>query len=309
MSFFAEHLPHTKPQSATAVTETQPQPSPRAARVAAALLLSVLTATAANAQGLAHRVLHEVESAPAQAKAVQPDMACPFLVFCPFLSHGNKEQFTRQKLATGAQPWNLGGGFGPLFILTPRMLIAPTIPKYMINDNGKIRDGFGDAAVMTQFRLFSGNKDHGNYTVNFAMQHTWPTGSGRNGNPSATSTYWVLGGKAVGRFDVQSSAGRTSPAAAGLATIGHPVSWNTAVQYHATKLLWLDFESNTTFYHGGPHDGLTQSYVTPGIIARGVHPRFLPARNRQVFGVAMEVATTHFHTSDHNLILDWKFAF
>jgi hypothetical protein len=314
MSFFAIHLPHnqaqTQQQSGTVpVSSTKLQRSSGAVSAALALLMLVLGGKPASAQDLAHKAIDEIESAPAQAKAVQPDMACPFLVFCPFLSHGNKEQFTRQKLSTGAQPWNLGGGFGPLFILTPRMLVAPTIPKYMINDSPQTRNGFGDAAVMTQFRLFSGNKDHGNYTLDAAMQHTWPTGSGRNGNPSATSTYWLAGGKAVGAFNAQSSLGRTSPAAAGVAALGHPLSWNTAFQFHATKLLWMDFESNTTFFRGGAHAGLTQSYVTPGIIARGIHPRFLPARNRLVFGAAMEVATTHFHTSDHNLILDWKFSF
>jgi hypothetical protein len=319
MSFFALHLPHTKPQNRTQDEPSSPKvpvssarlhPSTRAAaRIASALLFALLATTAANAQNLAHGILHEIESAPAQAKAVQPDMACPFLVFCPFLSNGNKEQFTRQKLSTGAQPWNLGGGFGPLFILTPRMLVAPTIPKYVINDNPRLRNGFGDAAVMTQLRLFSGNKDHGNYTLDLAMQHTWPTGNARNGNPSATSTYWLAGGKAVKAFNVQSSLGRTSPAAAGIATLGHPIAWNTAFQYRATKLLWMDFESNTTFFRGGAHAGLTQSFVTPGIIARGIHPRFFPARNRLVFGAAMEVATTRFHTSNHNLILDWKFSF
>lgn len=274
----------------------------------AAIAVALLTfgvATSVQAQTLEDKLDHQADL----AKAVQPDMACPFLVFCPFLTQGNKEQFTRQELPTGAHPWNLGGGFGPLFVLSPRFLIAPTIPKYMLNNNPAIANGFGDAAVMTQGRLFSGNKDHGNYTVDMAMQHTWTTGNGRNGNPSATSSYWLAAGKAFGVYDVQSSVGLTAPAKAGVAIIGHPVSWNTAAQMRITRLLWLDVESNTTFYRGGTHPGQVQSFVTPGLIARGIHPKGFGPRNRLVFGAAMEVATTHFHTSNHNLVLDWKFSF
>jgi hypothetical protein len=130
-----------------------------------------------------------------------------------------------------------------------------------------------------------------------------PTGSDKNGSIEATVVPTVYAGKGFGRFDVQSSLGATLPVADAL-TLGRVVAWNTVAQYRVGKVFWPEIEDNAFFYHAGRYDGRIQNFVTPGLIVSKV--RFKPDSNTRralVFGGGMQIATSHFHTYNHGLVL------
>ena len=47
-------------------------------------------------------------------------------------------------------------------------------------------------------------------------------------------------------------------------TLGAPIAWNTAFQLRVKRILWPEIEVNSTFFRGGPHDGMAQTFVSPG---------------------------------------------
>jgi hypothetical protein len=91
--------------------------------------------------------------------------------------------------------------------------------------------------------------------------------------------------------------------------MGRPVSWNSAVEVHLTRRVWAQVESNTTFYNGGSHDGKKQHFVTPGVWAVPLRPWSAESRRYLLLGAGMQFATSRYHGSDHNLILDSKLYF
>ncbi len=85
---------------------------------------------------------------------------------------------------------------------------------------------------------------------------------------------------------------------------------NTTTQYHLGKYLWPELESNSTYFHGGPNDGKTQSFVTPGLTAaRRLHPASETSRLRICLGGAVQIAASHFHSYNHGLIFTSRFLF
>ena len=119
----------------------------------------------------------------------------------------------------------------------------------------------------------------------------------------------LAGGKAFGRFAVLGSAGTTIPSNAGLATMGRPVSLNTAFEMRVKPKIWAQLESNSTFYNGGSHDGKVQNFVTPGVAVVPLRPWGETSKSYLLFGVGMQFATTQYHGSDHNLVIDTKIYF
>ena len=139
-----------------------------------------------------------------------------------------------------------------------------------------------------------------------------PTGSHTNGaqEPSINPTLAV--GKGFGRFDAQSTAGATLPLARGT-QYGRPIAWNTAVQYKIwggpagsrTPSFWPEIEFNATYYEGGPNDGKIQNFATPGLNGRfPIHHRLA-----LVFDAGMQVATSRYHSYNHELILTARMPF
>ncbi len=73
--------------------------------------------------------------------------------------------------------------------------------------------------------------------------------------------------------------------------------------------MWAQVESNSTFYNGGSHDGKVQTYLTPGIFLVPLRPWNQKSKSYILLGVGMQFATTHYHASDHNLVMDTKIYF
>ena len=76
------------------------------------------------------------------------------------------------------------------------------------------------------------------------------------------------------------------------------------------KRFWPEVEINTTFLRGGPHDGKTQTFVSPGFevskIALTSNER---SRLAVVFGVGEQIATTHYHAYNHELSFTSRLVF
>jgi hypothetical protein len=126
---------------------------------------------------------------------------------------------------------------------------------------------------------------------------------------ASTRALTLAGGKAMGRFAALSTLGATFPASPGLASIGHPIAWNSALEMHATQKLWVQFEQDSTFYEGGTHDGKKQSFATPGVFVSPMRPWSAASKTYLLLGVGMQIATTHYHSTDHNLVVDTKIYF
>jgi hypothetical protein len=139
---------------------------------------------------------------------------------------------------------------------------------------------------------------------------TLPTGSHANGSPDSSFSPSVLGGKGWGKFDVISSLGGTLPADE-TKKLGRSVAFNTTAQYHLAKYVWPELEANMTHYSGGKNDSKTQNFLTPGITFSKF--KFYPAdaKSRQGFacGAGMQIATSHFHTYNHNLVFTARYIF
>ena len=242
-------------------------------------------------------------------KALQPTWMAPLVTTTPLLGQFVREQFTRQRVPGGDSVWNIGNGKGPSFILSPHVETDLAVPNYVVHGAASGTDGVGDFAITTKYRIVSGNSDHGNYILTAVANQTWSTGLVKNGAVSWTRSVSLGGGKAFGNIAVLSSFGALLPAEAGLATIGRPVTWNSAVEIHLAPKFWAEFESNSTFYNGGTHDGKKQNFVTPGVFLSPLKPWGESSKSSILLGVGMQFATTQYHATDHNLIVDTKFVF
>ena len=173
-------------------------------------------------------------------------------------------------------------------------------------------DGWGDFSFLLKYRIASGNQTHGAYTLSAWVLTTVPTGSFKNGSTNASVQPNVGGGKGFGNFDLQTSLGATLPTGApATTTSGRPLLWNTVAQYRLAKLFWPEIESNATFYKGGTNDGKTQEFLTPGMIIGkcAFHPADPKARPGIAFGAGMQIATSKFHTYNHNLVMTARLIF
>jgi hypothetical protein len=212
----------------------------------------------------------------------------------------------RQIAPARTDTWNFDNSKGVNFIV-PHMNteFAIDLPPY-IQHNSTAKNGAGDFSILGKYRLASGNAKHGTYTLSFWALATFPTGSYKNGSTNASVQPNLGGGKGFGNFDVQASIGATLPTGnPAVKTAGRPVLWNTAAQYRIHKIFWPELESNATFFHGGPNDGKTQEFLTPGLIIGkcALHPSDARSRAGLAFGGGMQIATSKLHTFNHGLIL------
>jgi hypothetical protein len=88
--------------------------------------------------------------------------------------------------------------------------------------------------------------------------------------------------------------------------MGRNYTWNNAFQYRLFRKLWPEVELNSTFFQDGKNDGQKQNFVTPGLILGRFH---IWRRLGLTFGGGYQIATTRFHTSNHNAILSVRLPF
>jgi hypothetical protein len=211
----------------------------------------------------------------------------------------------RQIAPARTDTWNIDNSKCVSFITPGNFEFDIDLPPY-IKHNTTAVDGWGDFSFLAKYRIASGNAQHGSYSVSFWALTTVPTGQAKNGSTNASVQPNLGVGKGFGNFDVQSTIGATLPTGNPATNAsGRPVIWNTAAQWKLHKVFWPELESNATFYKGGPNDGKTQEFITPGILIGklALHPGDKRSRPGLTFGGGMQIATSKLHTYNHELIL------
>jgi hypothetical protein len=245
-----------------------------------------------------------------EEQSKQPGWGVPVNQPYPMLIQVFRADFARQITPTHTDTWNFGNSKGlnliPGFHSEFDVYPAP----YVQHNTPSAKDGFGDVQFLYKYRILSGNETHGNYILSALLGATIPTGSYSNGSTDAAILPTIAGGKGFGRFDVISTVGGNLPTADG-EKLGRTIAWNTTAQYHLGKYLWPEVESNATYYFAGKNDGKVQEFLEPGFTVGKLkfHPHDPKSRPGIGIGAGMQIATSQFHTYNHQLVFTGRFLF
>ena len=253
---------------------------------------------------------HWQERATATQQA-QPHWVTPLVTVTPRLEQELRADFVRQIAPKLTDTWIIDNGKGLELIPARRVELLFNVPPFTYH-NSATRDGWGDVTFLSKYRFFARNEEGGNAIITGFIGGSIPTGTYKNGAVNASVSPTMAVGKGYKRVDVQSTLGAQIPVASG-EKYGRPISWNTALQYrialgrggpHAVSL-WPEAEFNTTWFKGGPNDGRTQNFATPGLVAR------FPIHRRVglVLGGGMQIATSQYHGYNHALIVTARMPF
>lgn len=248
------------------------------------------------------------ESRVRATSARQPPWPAPLVTASSGIVQLARVDFVRQYTSTHTLTWNYDNGKGVNLIPFARTEFDVNLPPY-IQHNSTAKDGAGDFSVVAKYRLFAGREEHGNYSTLAQLAFSVPTGSYKNGTAVSTIMPTVIGGKGFGKFDVQSAIGAILPTSS-VPTVGRTISWNTVSQYRVGKYFWPELEVNASYYHGGPNDGKNQTFLLPGLMVSKIKLTNKPGRRLGLMlGSGMQIATSHFHSYNHGLILTGRVAF
>jgi hypothetical protein len=221
-----------------------------------------------------------------------------------------RADFLRQITPTRTTTWNYGASRGLNLIPGFRSEFDFYYPPYIQHNTPKAKDGFGDVGFLYKYRIYSRNEKSGNAMVSAQLVATIPTGSHSNGALDSTVAPTLLAGKGFGKFDVLSGLGATLPTEE-TKKIGRTIGWNTAAQYHLSKYVWPQLESNATWFSQGKNDGKMQNFLTPGIVFSKFKLRPDDAKSRLgvAFGAGIQIATSQFHTYNHEVAFTTRLVF
>lgn len=227
-------------------------------------------------------------------QAAQPHWVTPLATVTPRLEQEFRFDVLHEVTPTG-DITNFDGGKGLEVIPTHNTELLINLSPYILHENPKSLDGWGDVSFTMKYRFLARNEQHGNAILTAFLAGSVPSGQYKNGSISAVVTPTLAGGKGWGPFDVQSTLGGTLPTGS-VNTLGRTIVSNTAFQDHILKKLWPEVEVNSTFWLGGTNGGRKQTFVTPGL----VFARF-PIHNRiaLVGGAGFQIAATHFNQYNH----------
>lgn len=200
---------------------------------------------------------------------------------------------------------NYDGGKGLELIPFEKVEVIFNAPPYLVHNDPAVHDGFGDVAFLVKYRLLSENEQHGNYILTAFLGWTLPSGDHKNGALHPMITPTIAYGKGLGNLDLQGTFGVGLPTA-DTNIVGRNYLWNNAFQYRVFRKAWPEVELNSTFFQDGKNDGKKQNFVTPGLVLG----RFrLWGRVGLTFGGGFQIATTRFHSTNHNGIFSIRFPF
>ena len=250
------------------------------------------------------------ETRTSATQAEQPSWPPPGVSPYPMLIQVFRADFLRQITPTLTTTWNYGASRGLNLIPGFNSEFDFYYPPYMQHNTPKVKDGFGDVGFLYKYRILSKNEKEGNYLLSAQLTATIPTGSHSNGSPDASVSPTLLSGKGFGKLDVISCLGGTLPAGE-TNKLGRSIAWNSTAQYHLGKYFWPELESNSTYFFGGKNDGKKQNFLTPGIVLSKFkfHPDDQESRTGVAFGAGMQIATSQFHTYNHELAITSRFIF
>jgi hypothetical protein len=240
-----------------------------------------------------------------KTKDEQPHWVTPLATTTPRLEEEYRYDQLWQTNTKGITTDNYDGGKGLELIPFEKVEVIFNVPPYLVHNDPKVHDGFGDVAFLVKYRLLSANEEHGSYILTAFLGWSLPTGDHTNGAPHAVITPTIAYGKGLGNFDVQGTFGIALPTS-DTNLVGRNYLWNNTFQYRMFRKFWPEVELNSTFFQDGPRDGMKQNFVTPGLVVG----RFrLWNRVGFTIGGGFQIAATHFHTSNHNGILSIRFPF
>ncbi len=241
-----------------------------------------------------------------EIQSQQPHWITPVVTVTPRLEQEFRFDVNRQGQNSGLHQWGLGGGKGLELIPFHRVEIILGEPNYVVHNNPKLHDGFADETFLLKYRIASANEEHGNYILTAFLGASLPTASYKNGLTDASVTPTVAAGKGYGNAALQTTLGIQLPTENSV-VIGKTLVWNTALQYHLKHWkAWPELENNQNHFIDGPNSGHTQNFLTPGVVLG----RF-PLHHRLAFtgGVGYQIATSRFHTYNHNVIVTLRLPF
>lgn len=231
-------------------------------------------------------------------RSSQPGWVTPLITASANLEEAPIYDISRKQLPTGYPLVTAGGSRGIQFIPLGKLQLTFGATPYLIHNDPKLHDGFGDTSFAFKYRLFSGNEQHGNFAVSAQIGTSIATGSYQNGQKSDALTPNFLVEKGWGRFNIQSTYDATLPLDNTRQT-GRQFTSNTAFQGRLARIFWPELELNSATYKGGPNAGKTQAFLTPGIIVG----RFPITHSSGIsFGIGIQIAVTPYHSYDHNLL-------
>ena len=240
-----------------------------------------------------------------KTKDEQPHWVTPLATTTPRLEEEYRYEQLWQTNAKGITTDNFDGGKGLELIPFEKVEVIFNVPPYLVHNDPTVPDGFGDVAFLVKYRLISANEEHGNYILTAFVSWSLPTGDHKNGALHAVITPTIAYGKGFGNFVLQGTFGVGLPTV-DTTLVGRNYAWNNTFQYRVFRKFWPEVELNSTFFQDGKNDGQKQNFVTPGLVMG----RFrLWGRVGFTAGGGYQIATTHFHTSNHNAILSIRFPF
>lgn len=275
------------------------------------LLFSMGLATAASAQSDGNPPQQDSDYFGSWFKRVdktqkeQPRWITPLATTTPRLEEEYRYDIVWQPRADGTTTMNDGGGKGLELIPFEKVEVIFNLPAYIVHNNPQVADGYSDFAMLVKYRLLSSNEERGNYILTAFLSVSSTTGTNGNGALAPILTPTIAYGKGFGNFNVQGTFSIALPSA-DTRIIGRTYAWNNAFQYRLYRKLWPEVEINSSFFQSGKNDGKKQTFVTPGLVLGRFH---LWKRVGFTVGGGIQIATTHFHTSNHNGILSVRFPF
>jgi hypothetical protein len=247
----------------------------------------------------------------------QPHWITPLVTVTPRLEQEFRTDFVRQTSKAGYDTWIYGNGKGLELIPERHIELLFNLPPFFNHLAPNTNDGFGDVSFLSKYRIFARNEEHGNAIVTAFLGASVPTGKNGNGSCCAVVTPTLAVGKGFGLFALTSTAGGTLPVS-NVRGLGHTIFWNNVLQYRVGKtglarLLWPEVELNSSFFSGGPSDGKATTYATPGMVIGRIPLTHdadgKPGRLGLTFGAGEQIALTHFHSSNHHLVLTLRLPF
>ena len=218
-----------------------------------------------------------------------------------------KLSFGNQYTPSGTQTVSFGNNRGVGLSGGTRFEFDFVPPPYF-QHNSKAMDGFGDFSTLVKYRVASGNAQHGNYILTAILSRCFATGSYKNGALTGSYAPALAAAKAFGKMDIITSLGGSLPTGE-IAAQGRAMTWNSVIQAHVSRPFWLELENNSSFYFAGKNDGRMQNFVTPAGFYVIRKKDWKPQHPFLIFDAGMQIATSHFHAYNHNLIAEMRILF
>lgn len=223
------------------------------------------------------------------AQSSQPHWMTPLMTVTPRLEQEFRYDQYWEHTHAGADIAIADAGKGLELIPTTTNEVLINLPPYEDRTGKAPTSGLGDWPILTiKQRLLSANEDNGNYVVTAFVGVQAPLGASAFTNHAWVFTPTLAAGKGWGDFDIQGTISASLPTAHS-DVIGTAIVGNLALQYHLGQYFWPEIEFNGTTWSGGVRDGLSQLFMTTGVIL-GRFP--ISDRSKIIVGGGYQVALT-----------------